>query len=276
VSDTTMLKNDNLPEQKKLSNMPEAPDLEVFAKNLNKLFAGRKLAEIKIVNAKSSKGDATALDANLKGHKLVAVYRSGKELRFQFSNKLVLGMHLMLHGKLYEFNETNENKNTLIELYFEGKGLALTDYQGYANVKLNPEDKKGIDTLSKELDFAYLKKALQSKSNIKTRITNQDVIRGIGNAYADEILWEAKIAPQSVSNKIPDDKIKTLAAAIKAVLENAEKEISKSPPGIIAGEVRDFLKIHNSKKDKSPTGAEIKADKKGGVTYYTDEQEIFI
>jgi formamidopyrimidine-DNA glycosylase len=234
--------------------MPEAPDLQVFAKNLNRLFAGRKLLRINIIHAKSVKDTASALDATLKGNELAEVYRSGKELRFRFSNDAVLGMHLMLHGKLYEFMEKNEQKNTLVELYFEGKGLALTDYQRYANIQLQPEDKKGIDTLAKELDYSYLKKALQSKSNIKTRITNQDVIRGIGNAYADEILWQAKIAPMSASNKIPDEKIKALAKAIKRVLENAEKEILKTHPDIIAGEVRDFLTIHNSKKEKSPTG----------------------
>ena len=256
--------------------MPELPDLQVFAKNLNRLFAGKQLRQLKIVNAASLKDDESSLNASLKGHELTVVYRSGKELRFKFSNEVILGMHLMLHGKLVAFTGENENKNTLIELHFYEKGLALTDYQGYANIKLNPEDKKGIDALSEELNEEYLKKALQSKSNIKTRLTNQDVIRGIGNAYADEILWEAKIAPLSVSNKIPDNKIKALAKAIKVVLLTAEKEILKKHPGLIAGEVRDFLKIHNSKKEKSPSGAAIKVEKKGGITYYTDEQEMFI
>lgn len=274
-----MLKNDSLPAQKKIQkviSMPELPDLQVFAKNLTKLYAGKQLQEIKVVNAKSLKDDASALNANLKGSVLTQVYRTGKELRFHFSNEIILGMHLMLHGKLFAFNGKNENKNTIVELYFEGKGLALTDYQGLANIKLNPEEKDGVDALSEELNYEYLKKALQSKSKIKSRITNQDIIRGIGNAYADEILWEAKIAPQSVSNKIPDDKIKALAKAIKNVLLQAEKEILKKHPDIIAGEVRDFLKIHNSKREKSPAGAVIKVDKKGGTTYYTDEQELFV
>jgi formamidopyrimidine-DNA glycosylase len=255
--------------------MPELPDLEVFSKNLSKIFAGKKLQQIKLLNAKNLKDNEASLNKHFKGQVLTDVYRSGKELRFRFSNDNILGMHLMLHGKLFVFDDKNENKNTIVELYFEGKGLALTDHQAAANIKLNPEDKEGIDALYKELTFDYLKKALQSKSNIKTRITNQDVIRGIGNAYADEILWEAKIAPLSISNKIPDDKIKALLAAIKDVLENAQGEIQKANPDIIQGEVRDFLKIHNPKKDKSPSGAEIKVDKKGRITYYTDEQELF-
>ncbi|HEX8278749.1 MAG TPA: DNA-formamidopyrimidine glycosylase family protein [Segetibacter sp.] len=255
--------------------MPELPDLQVFAKNLNKIYSGKKLLEIKIVNAKSLKDDPAALEAALKGKVLEEVYRTGKELRFRFSGETILGMHLMLYGKLYGFETKNENKYTIVEFYFDGKGLALTDYQGAANIKLNPEEKAGIDALSEELNLEYLKKALQSKAKIKKRITDQNIIRGIGNAYADEILWEAKIHHDSVSNKIPEDKIKALAKAIKTVLGNAEKEILKTHPDIIAGEVRDFLKIHNHKKEKSPTGATIKVDKKGGITYYTEEQELY-
>ena len=256
--------------------MPEIPDLQVFAKNLNKLFGGMELKQIKVINGQNLKDTEASLNTNLKGATLTSVARSGKELRFLFSNEKVLGLHLMLHGKLAEFNEKNEHKFTLVELHFAGKGLAVTDFQRKANIKLNPVDKEGIDALSKKLDVAYLKQALQSKANIKARITNQDVIRGIGNAYADEILWKAKISPFSISNKIPDAKVKELAKAIKSVLQSAEKEILKAHPDIIAGEVRDFLKIHNSKKEKSPTGASIMVDKNGGSTYYADEQELFM
>ncbi len=256
--------------------MPELPDLENFSKNLNKIFAGKKLQHIKIVNAKSIKDDSAELDKSLKGNTLTEVYRKGKELRFGFSNEKILGMHLMLHGNLQLFDSKNENKHTIAELYFDGRGLALIDYQALASVKLNPEEKAGIDALSEDLNDEYLKKALQSKAKIKKRITDQDVIRGIGNAYADEILWQAKISPLSISNKIPDDKVKALAKAIKSVLKHAIEEIAKTHPDIITGEVRDFLQIHNSKKAKSPTGAVIKVDRKGGITYYTDEQELYV
>jgi formamidopyrimidine-DNA glycosylase len=255
--------------------MPELPDLEVFAKNLHAMYAGRQLTQVKILYPGSLKSDRETFATQLEGQFLKEVFRSGKELRFLFSNNNLLGLHLMLHGKLYRFDNKNENKYTLVEFYFHGTGLALTDYQKSANIQLNPEEKNGIDALSGKLNLNNLKKALQSNQKIKDRITNQNVIRGIGNAYADEILWEAKIHPNSVSGKIPDDKIKVLVKAIKKVLENARKEILKTHPDIIAGEVRDFLKIHNSRKEKSPTGAIIKVEKKGGSTYYTDEQLLF-
>jgi len=153
----------------------------------------------------------------------------------------------------------------------------LTDFQGQATPTVNPEPRDGIDALSKELNYNFLKRTLnKSKASIKNLLLDQHVIRGIGNAYADEILWEATISPFSVSNKIPDTKIKALTKAIKRVLQEAEKNILKSNPQIISGEIRDFLKIHNSKKRESPNGGEIKIHKAGArKTYYTEEQELF-
>ncbi|WP_018616480.1 DNA-formamidopyrimidine glycosylase family protein [Segetibacter koreensis] len=257
--------------------MPELPDLQVFSKNLNSIFAGKKLLKIKILNTKKIKDKPEDLSKNLEGNILTSVSRTGKELRFLFANGALLGMHLMLHGNLYLFEKDNENKFTVAELYFENKGLALTDWQGLANITLHPEEKKGIDALSNQLNYDYLKRALQCKAKVKNVITNQDVIRGIGNAYADEILWEARISPFSICSAISENKIHALEKAIKTVLKNAEKQILKKHPDIITGEIRDFLKIHTKEKDVSPDGAVIKADKKGGrITYYTDEQELFL
>jgi formamidopyrimidine-DNA glycosylase len=116
----------------------------------------------------------------------------------------------------------------------------------------------------------------KSKAAIKSWLLDQKQIRGIGNAYADEILWQAGISPFSISNKIPDSHIKSLDKAIKSVLRNAEKMILKTNPDIISGELRDFLDIHNSKKLRSPTGGKILVKTVGArKTYYTNEQELF-
>lgn len=80
----------------------------------------------------------------------------------------------------------------------------------------------------------------------------------------------------SKANAIPDEKVKELAKNIKKVLKNATNKINKSHPGLIHGEVRDFLDIHTKKKEKSPTGAKIKIVDRGMLkTYYTDEQELY-
>lgn len=257
--------------------MPELPDIEVFSRNLKKMYGGKKLTKIKVVNNKNIKDSQKELSKALEGQKIKDVYRSGKEMRFQFSNKTVLGLHLMLTGDLIPFQEKSTRKDIKVEFYFEdGKNLMLTDRFKNAFIKLNPEDKKGIDALDPKLNYSFLKKALNRKAAIKNVLLDQDVIRGIGNGYSDEILWQTRISPFSKSNAIPDEKIKELAKAIKKVLKTATEKIYKNNPGLINGEVRDYMDVHTKKKDKTSTGAKINIESRGMLkTYYTDEQILY-
>jgi formamidopyrimidine-DNA glycosylase len=258
--------------------MPELPDLQVISHNLDKRFSGKKLEKIEIREKKRLSTDARNFKRELEGRKLQKVYREGKELRFLFDSKDLLGVHLMLHGAFRAFGDRNENPHTIAELYFSGaSGLALTDFQGLAVVSLNPQPADAPDALSKHISPAFLEEKLSStRAAVKNVLTNQHVIRGIGNAYADEILWEAGISPFSAAKSIPREKLKDLAASIKQVLARAEKQIRASHPDIISGEVRDFLLIHNPHKTKSPSGAPIETKKAGGgKTYYTLEQQLF-
>ena len=67
-----------------------------------------------------------------------------------------------------------------------------------------------------------------------------------------------------------------MARNIKKVLKTATDKIYKNHPDLIHGEIRDFMKIHTKKKDKSPTGAKIKIADRGMLkTYYTDEQVLY-
>jgi formamidopyrimidine-DNA glycosylase len=258
--------------------MPELPDLQVFSHNLTKLFAGKTLKKVTIVNDRKLKIPAKTLKKSLENQALKKIYREGKELRFEFSNGNILGMHLMLKGQLYLFEKKNDHNKTIIELLFaDGKGLAMADYQGMATPVLNPESTDAPDALSKKMDFAFLKQKLSTtRTTIKNLLLDQHVVRGIGNAYADEILWDAGISPFSICNRIPDDKIRQLVKSIRKILIWAEKQIKKIEPGIISGETRDFLPIHNSQKTKSPTGSKILKKAVGGrKTYYTREQKLF-
>jgi formamidopyrimidine-DNA glycosylase len=258
--------------------MPELPDLQVFSRNLDKKIKGKTVNKVAVPVTKKLKVSVNAIRKALEGERIKEVYREGKELHVVFKNGTILGLHMMLHGDLHFFEGKNENNNTVIELLFDdGSGLALTDWQRAATPTLNPEKRDAPDALSKEITVKFLKERLQkTRTNVKNFLLDQHVIRGIGNAYADEILWDAGISPFSVSNKIPEKKIKELVKSIKKVLDNAEKQIFASHPDIIRGEVRDFLQIHHSKKEKSPTGAVIHTKTAGSrKTYYTDEQELY-
>jgi formamidopyrimidine-DNA glycosylase len=257
--------------------MPELPDLQAFSRNLDKKLAGKTVKEVIIHNAKKLNVSEKELQAKLEKQKLAAIYRDGKELYIKFSEGDILALHLMLHGKLFLFEGKNSNKYSIIELVFtDDTGLVLTDFQGIATPTLNPEEKEAPDAVDDKAGFAYLKERLgKTKTNVKTVLLDQKIIRGIGNAYADEILWDAGISPFSASNKLPEDKIKDLVKSIHSVLKDAEQQILKSNPDIINGEMRDFMNIHNSKKKHSPKGAPILIKEGSRKTYYTEEQTLY-
>lgn len=258
--------------------MPELPDLQVFSRNLSKLLKGKTVKEVKVPTSKKLNVPVKTLQQSLEEQELKKVVRVGKELHFEFGNGEVLGLHLMLRGQLHLFEEKNSNKNTIISLLFDDDtGLAMTDGFKAATPTLNPEERDTLDALSPDMNAAFLEEQFsRTRSAVKNVLLDQQIIRGIGNAYADEILWEAGISPFSAANKIPKAKVKALAKAIKEVLQKAEKQILKEHPDIISGEVRDFMAIHNPKKTHSPTGGEIQHKAVGGrKTYYTEEQELY-
>lgn len=256
--------------------MPELPDLQVFSHNLTKIFKDKKLEKIDIKVLQKLNVPEKQVQETLEGARLNKVNRVGKELQFEFANGHILATHLMLHGQLYIFEKKNEQKFTVVEMLFEGgKGLALTDFQKAATPTLDPEKSDTPDAL--DFDEAYLAKKLSgTKTAVKTVLMDQKVLRGIGNAYADEILYDARISPFSTSNKIPEIKIKTLAKSIKSVLEDAEQHILKTHPDLISGEVRDFMLVHHPKKKETAKGETIHQRPVGSrKTYYTDAQELF-
>lgn len=258
--------------------MPEIPDIEVFCRNLKGLLTAKQITAVNVVNGKKLKDSHAELTQALQGQTVLDVYRSGKELRLQFSKDIVLGIHLMLTGDLFHIDGANSRKSTIVELHFDGGSLlALTDRMKNASVKLSPVDKDGIDALGKAFNFKKLKEIVAGrKTAIKNILVDQDLIRGIGNSYSDEILWHTRISPFSKAAAIPDEKIKELVTTTKKVLKEATEKIYKNHPGKINGEVKDYLLIHTKKRSESPTGRPILIAERGMLlTYYTDEQVLY-
>ncbi|WP_129717325.1 DNA-formamidopyrimidine glycosylase family protein [Pedobacter sp. SYP-B3415] len=256
--------------------MPELPDLEVFAANLEKRFKGKTLEELKVPIDKKLNVPVAELKSTLEGHKLASVSRNGKSLLLDFGNERKLGLHLMLHGELKLHDADRAYRFPIIEFYFKGDtGFALTDFQKAATPTLNPEIPDTPDAFAIS-ETAFLELLAKKKGEVKSVLLDQKSIRGIGNAYADEILWEARISPFSAAKAIPEKKAKLLFKVMQQVLKEAIQEIKKANPEQLSGELRDFMNIHHSKKSKSPTGAAILTDKRGGrTTYYTEEQKLF-
>jgi formamidopyrimidine-DNA glycosylase len=256
--------------------MPEIPDLNIFSKNLAKRLTGKTMTQITVLIPRKLKIPEADLKKALDGQKLTAISREGKELHFAFENGHVLGIHLMLHGTMYWYEGTNENRFTIAELLFaDGIGLAITDWQKAVILTLDPASPEVPDAMS--MPDGYLISALKENSrHIKTVLTDGKVVRGIGNAYVDEILYAAKISPFSKADKIPEKKIKVLVKAIETVLVHAENHISKMFPDTITEKERDFLQVHRPKQKETLSGEPIlKAEIDSRKTYYTEAQELF-
>ncbi|WP_343673576.1 DNA-formamidopyrimidine glycosylase family protein [Chitinophaga sp.] len=258
--------------------MPEIPDLEVFSMNLTKMLQGKVVKKLEVPYPKKLKTTVATLKKQIEKQTLTEIYREGKQLRLAFSNNNKLGWHLMLHGEPALFEGKEYPKWTIIALQFtDGGGLAMTDFQGQAMVTLNPEESEVPDAMSAQVNAKFLQETFaSSKKAIKEVLMNQDLIRGLGNAYTDEILYQARISPFSIANRIPPAQLKVLASSIKKVLKDGIKQILKHDKHLISGEYRDFMKVHHARKNESPGGYAIQKHKVGSrKTYYTEEQQLF-
>jgi formamidopyrimidine-DNA glycosylase len=259
--------------------MAELPDLTVFAGILSRRFVGKKLKEVEVKVAKKLNVTIKELKEAIEGKKLISVTREGKTLQLHFSENQVLGLHLMLRGELVLIDkEKPDPKFEIVVFHFEDTGFAVVDMQKMATPTLNPPVSSVPDALDEEMDIDYFTSLLAKKRTvIKTVLMDQHLIRGIGNSYTDEILWHAKISPFSIAKAIPEKEVKQLYKSLQLVLKKAIGDIEKENGDELHGELRDFMKVHGAKLQKSPTGAAIKSEKIGGrLSYYTDEQQLFL
>lgn len=256
--------------------MPELPELEVFAVHLNKLFKGKKLLSLKIHRDKKITNGAELRKMSEKKI-LKGIYREGKQLYFDFG-KHILAIHLMLKGK-FALKDGLKVKNPIAEFDF-GKlgGFYLIDQLGQARIHADPEESTAPDAMSEDVNIRNMKKWLkEAKSpDIKTFLMDQDIIRGIGNAYADEILYNAGISPFSNPASLPATAVKKLVKSIPLILTAAQRQLEKQNPGSLAEGKRDFLEVHVPKKKATFSGEKIiKGDINGRSTYYTKSQELY-
>ncbi len=257
--------------------MPELPDLQVIAENLKKIYSNSCLEDIYLADSAKVNADITAYNVALVGKKVETIFRFGKEIGIVFEGGHSLYLHLMREGKF--FKSDVDVKSVVLKLRFsDGKMLVMNDFMKQARVFLDPELTDVPDPLDGQFTIEYLKKRLLEKNRtaIKAFLIDQDNILGIGNAYADEILWETKLAPASKCGNIPENVTIHLYENIRLVLENSVQKIKEIDPSIISGEIRSFLNVHNKDKKLSPTGYEILTNKIGGkITYFTEEQILY-
>ena len=219
--------------------MPELPEVESIRMYLDAHIVGKTLNGVEIREKKMFFGDPKKII----GKKIVAVLRSGKVLTIQFENKLYLSSHLKLSGQiLYSqdkdrsiFKNTipraNTNKmpgkTTRIILNFNDNSvLYFNDLRKFGWMKLNskPEHPKGVDVLSKDFTFKYFESASAKTGRpIKVVLMDQERIAGVGNIYANDALWQAKIHPARKTNSLTTEEKKTLYRSILDTIKDGLK-----------------------------------------------------
>ncbi|WP_449436818.1 formamidopyrimidine-DNA glycosylase [Pedobacter steynii] len=257
----------------------ELPYLEICAEIFDKRFKNRVLHKVDIQQEKCLNVSIGELNESLVGNELKKIWREGLSLRFQFKNYAVLEMSLSDSAELRVIEQNlDDADSSLLSLYFSGgQMLSVKGSEEFSRFRLNPVHEIVPDVFSKEMTSEYLISLLSNtEEEIKLILVDQGLIRGIGEAYADEILWYAEISPFSIASKIPLDKVKILYKTIKYVLLDAIKETRKLNTLKFDKADPDLLMIHNAGKKNSPTGKTIKIKIwKDTATYYTDEQMVY-
>lgn len=231
--------------------MPELPEVETIVRDLNKSVLGQKIEDVwsdaKKIVKKPSFGK---FKKEIKGKKIIKVRRRGKNIIFELSGDKILLIHQKMTGHLLWGKWQFQNKkwvalekgplsedpmNRFLHLMFEfasGRQLALSDLRKFAKVELwdSNDFKKseyykslGPEPLEKSFVFDKFKAVLPQKGKIKQVLMDQSVIAGIGNIYADETLWRAKIHPLRDVPSLKKTELRKIYQKIKEVLKIAIK-----------------------------------------------------
>jgi formamidopyrimidine-DNA glycosylase len=130
----------------------------------------------------------------------------------------------------------------------------------------------GIEPLSNDFTLVRFRELLSrnQRSVIKPFLITQELVAGIGNAFADEILWEAQLYPKRKISSLSPKEIEKLHLAIRKVLQEAIPQIKREIKGGITGEIRSFLSIHGKDKKQCPRCQTKTATEKigGRVSYF--------
>jgi len=258
--------------------MPELPDLEVFAPNIFKKLTSKRLNAITVHSPKITTPQSI-LAAELTGRTLQGISRYGKELFFDFAEGRVISAHLMLNGRITVTNAPDKINYKVLALEFENESVVFHDYGNIGTViKYKPPASRVPDAIGENFTLDYFLNIAHKKAaaNIKAFLIDQQVVKGIGNAYADEILWAAKVSPKSITGRVPQDVLAQLYHAIGTVLRSAVASIRAIAPDITSGEERSFLQVHVRGKKQTNTGFDIRVETIASkTTYFTDEQKMY-
>ncbi|MSQ32866.1 MAG: Fpg/Nei family DNA glycosylase [Dehalococcoidia bacterium] len=244
--------------------MPEIPDLENV-----KSFLEQHILGVAVQGAETPRGWVirypTALEfvRTLEGDAVQSIARRGKFLLFSLRSGHLLAINSMLTGRLQyrEGQPKKVHKRTNFILHLaDGHDLLYYDQKSMGKVYLVPADrldlipnfsKMGPDALEMSL-LEFQERLRKRRGMVKPILTDAEFIAGIGNAYADEILWEARVHPHKNAASLSVEEVERLHSAIGSVLRWAIGIVGEEMRCDIDRKIRDFLRVHRKGGEPCP------------------------
>ena len=236
--------------------MPELPELEIMAERLTSDLTGLTIKNVVVHNHIVVHGlPVSDFVSKSVGQTFEGVVADGKFLIFALTNYDIV-MNLMLTGRLRLISKQKRpTSHDMVSLQTEHLTLWYADAKKMGRIYLVDKgdysqvagfENQGPSALDPFITLDIFKTRLKRHNGqIKNVLRNQKFVKGIGNAYADEILLYARILPFRKRSSLTADEVEQLFQAMKSVLLRIRDIISKRTLDEIAAEKRDFLMIHN-------------------------------
>ena len=247
--------------------MPELPEVETVKEALKNKVLNKKIKDVKIYYSKIVEYPTNdEFIKKLIGEIIVDIKRRGKWLMFE-TNDYYLLSHLRMEGK-YNYKKASEElgKHEHVEFIFDddmslryqdtrkfGRMYLYNKKEAFKNAPLN---ELGLEPWDKELNINYLREKYKTKKKeIKSILLDQSIIVGIGNIYADEILFLSKINPYKKANELNDLELENIIENTKKVLESAIKDggttiKSYTSEEGVHGRFQQNLNVHQRKDEE--------------------------
>ncbi len=240
--------------------MPELPDLTVVAEELERRATGREIADATAptpILLRATTADLAALP----GMKLGRASRRGKFLLLPLlhdgTEERILLANPMLAGRFWLLDEPGQKvrARTGLRLVFADRSeLRYVDREMLGKLYLVERERldevpgwadMGPDADDPELTLeAFRARIRRHPGELKSLLRNQRFVAGIGNAYSDEILWVAQLAPLRKRRTLSPDEIDRLYEAMRSVLTDATTRLRDLVPPNIETQHREFLQVH--------------------------------
>ena len=212
-------------------SVPELPEVETIAASLRPKIVGRRIAEVRLLLPKLLRGDPAGLRM-FRGRRIEDVRRRGKMLLVSGEGGVHLLFHLKMTGQFHwAAPRTPVDAHTRLRMAFRGGGpeLRFRDIRKFAVLRIlatdRPLESEALRILGPEpletgpAEFGRLLR--KRKGRLKSLLLNQAFLAGIGNIYADEILFDAGLHPLRPAGSLTAAETRRLAASVRKILEAA-------------------------------------------------------